>query len=135
MAAIENVLERLDRVRRCAGGWYARCPAHDDRSPSLKVAVGEEGKVLLNCKVGCRTEDILSELGLEWKHLFQSDDVPPPRPTASKRHNRSTEGTPLEGSDSLAIKDAHGRHSLSLPRTWVEFDDSGEVVHYELRKA
>ena len=39
---IDRVLERLERVRPSGGGWSARCPAHDDRKPSLSVTVADD---------------------------------------------------------------------------------------------
>jgi putative DNA primase/helicase len=43
-------------------GWAARCPAHDDSEPSLRVAIGEGGKALLKCRAGCSTMDVLSAM-------------------------------------------------------------------------
>ena len=37
---VDVVLSRLERVRRSGGSWVARCPAHEDRSPSLSVREG-----------------------------------------------------------------------------------------------
>jgi hypothetical protein len=37
-----ETLARLDGVRPCAGGYVARCPAHDDNDPSLSVREGEK---------------------------------------------------------------------------------------------
>src|SRR5262249_32479175 len=36
-------------------GWYgmAKCPAHDDRNPSLSIGEGKDGQVLVNCFAGC----------------------------------------------------------------------------------
>jgi len=35
----EKLISRLEGViARGPGKWYARCPAHEDRSPSLSVA-------------------------------------------------------------------------------------------------
>lgn len=39
-----------------------RCPAHDDRTPSLSVRVGRT-RLLLHCFSGCRAADILRALG------------------------------------------------------------------------
>jgi hypothetical protein len=39
-----------------------RCPAHDDRTPSLSVRVGAK-RLLLHCFAGCRVTDILRALG------------------------------------------------------------------------
>lgn len=72
-ATAEPLLSRLDRVKKSGDGWMARCPAHDDRTASLSVTEAPD-KVLVHCFGGCRTEDVLAAVGLEFKDLF------PPRP-------------------------------------------------------
>lgn len=68
---IENVLGRLEKVKqRASGQWSARCPAHDDKSPSLSVRETPEGAILLHCFAGCRVIDITSALNLEMSSLF-----------------------------------------------------------------
>ena len=65
------VLPRLDGVRRSATDNYmAKCPAHQDKSPSLSVASGVDGRVLIYCFGGCSTTDVLAAVGLELKDLF-----------------------------------------------------------------
>jgi putative DNA primase/helicase len=47
--------------------WMARCPAHEDRVPSLSISSGRNGKVLVRCHAGCDQRDvivILRERGL-----------------------------------------------------------------------
>jgi len=62
----QAVLNRLEGVRRAAGGYVARCPAHDDREPSLSLGEGTDGRLLLFCFAGCRFETILrAALALE----------------------------------------------------------------------
>jgi len=39
--------------RKAGGGWMARCPAHDDRTPSLSIRDADDGKVLVRCHTGC----------------------------------------------------------------------------------
>ncbi len=46
-ANIEDVLSALSGVKKIPNGWMARCPAHEDRSPSLSIALGEDGRVWL----------------------------------------------------------------------------------------
>jgi Toprim domain len=74
MAAIDRVLDRLDGVKRSGDGWEARCPAHDDRHASLSVAVGDDGRVLLNCHAGdgCSWQSIVDTLGLSPNDLFET---------------------------------------------------------------
>ena len=53
-------------VERLGGRWtgkggMCRCPAHDDRRPSLSVRVGAS-RLLLHCFAGCAASDILRAL-------------------------------------------------------------------------
>ena len=47
------------KTGRC---WMARCPAHDDREPSLSIATGKDGKVLLRCHAGCDQAQVIDAL-------------------------------------------------------------------------
>jgi hypothetical protein len=69
--AVQRVLERVDRVKPSGAGWSARCPAHDDRSASLSINEGDDGKVLLHCFAGCPPEAIVAKTGLTMAHLFR----------------------------------------------------------------
>jgi hypothetical protein len=72
-ALLEDVLNRLNGMRPLSRGWVARCPAHEDVVASLSVATGRDGRVLFHCHAGCRTEDVLTALGLNWSDLFTLD--------------------------------------------------------------
>ena len=48
--------------RRSGRGWSARCPAHDDRNPSLHILDGEDGRLLLWCFAGCSWEALRDAL-------------------------------------------------------------------------
>ena len=47
----------------------ACCPAHDDHSPSLSIAVDVEGRILLRCHAGCPTPAVVEALGLTMADL------------------------------------------------------------------
>ena len=49
--------------------WMARCPKHQDRSPSLSIREGQSGRILIRCFAGCTTGDILNKLGLSWADI------------------------------------------------------------------
>ena len=57
-----------ETIARALGGhragatWMARCPAHEDRSPSLSISVGKGGKVLVRCHAGCDQRDLIAAL-------------------------------------------------------------------------
>lgn len=47
--------------RKVGQGWTARCPAHDDREPSLSIR-DADGKVLVHCHAGCEQRDVIVAL-------------------------------------------------------------------------
>ena len=67
------VLSRLADAQPNGDGWKARCPAHDDRQPSLSIGEGDDGRALLNCFAGCSTESIVAAIGLTTADLFSRD--------------------------------------------------------------
>jgi energy-coupling factor transporter ATP-binding protein EcfA2 len=73
---IDQVVNRLDHVTKRGRGYIARCPAHDDGRPSLKIDSGDDGRVLLHCYAGCDYESILAAIDLRAVDLFE------PKPSA-----------------------------------------------------
>jgi putative DNA primase/helicase len=65
-----DFLKRLDRVTVSGKGWKARCPAHDDTTPSLSIAEGDDGRILVWCFAGCAAKEITSALGLRLADLM-----------------------------------------------------------------
>jgi len=61
--------------RRAGKHW--QCPAHEDASPSLSVAEGNDGMVLVHCFAGCTTQKVLWSLGLGVGLLFEPHPYPP----------------------------------------------------------
>src|SRR5215470_8877425 len=59
---LREVLASLKGVKKCGGGFSARCPAHDDKRSSLSVSEGRDGKLLLTCHAGCSFETILAAI-------------------------------------------------------------------------
>jgi len=47
---------------RAGATWMARCPTHDDRSPSLSISASKDGKVLVHCHAGCDQRDVIATL-------------------------------------------------------------------------
>src|SRR3954451_18886275 len=48
--------------RKVGTRWLARCPAHDDRQPSLAIAEARNGKVLVRCHAGCDQREVIAAL-------------------------------------------------------------------------
>ena len=105
---IEKVLSRLSGVRESAGQWVAYCPCrNDDRSQSLSVAEGKDGRVLMRCHRGspCAVPDICAAMELDVKELYPY--TPPVKET-----------TFVDG---------------KLTNTYSYYDESGELVFQVLR--
>lgn len=74
---VHELLTRLDGVRQTGQGrWIARCPAHQDRSPSLSIKEGTDSRVLVHCFSGCAVEDVLAAVGLTFSDLFPPRQPP-----------------------------------------------------------
>jgi|CXWL01.1.fsa_nt_gi hypothetical protein len=73
---VDALLARLDAVRPTPRGWTAKCPSHNDRSPSLSIAKGADGRILLHDFGGCSPIDIVAALNLEMKDLFTDSQTP-----------------------------------------------------------
>ncbi len=71
MTSVSKVLDRVSGLKQTgAGRWIARCPAHEDKSPSLSIRETDDGRVLLHDFGGCETGDVLAALGLGFADLF-----------------------------------------------------------------
>lgn len=73
--AVEDLLSRLDGVRqRGPRAWIAKCPAHQDKSPSLVISEIDDGRTLLYCHAQCGAKAVLGAVGLDWDVLFPLKD-------------------------------------------------------------
>jgi hypothetical protein len=72
--SIENLLQRLTKVKGGRGRWTACCPSHEDRSPSLAIRETEDGRILLKCFGGCSVQEIVGAIGMDIGELFPPDD-------------------------------------------------------------
>ena len=48
--------------KRNGRGWLCKCPSHDDRTPSLKIDTGRDGRTMLHCFAGCTFLEVRAEL-------------------------------------------------------------------------
>ena len=91
-----DIVQRLDHCREVKSGeWIARCPSHQDSSPSLTIKELSDGRVLIHCFAGCGALDVITAVGLDWGTLF------PPETEHYKGHRRNRH---TETVDSLVIE-------------------------------
>lgn len=81
---ISDLLACLPRPRKSRRGWVSRCPAHDDRVPSLSISEGDLG-LLLFCHAGCSIEAICEALGIPLRDLFYDTRPDPVRIRVAQR--------------------------------------------------
>ena len=96
---LENVLHALyqttgDQPKQSGTGWTSRCPAHDDTSPSLSIAEGDDCKALVNCFAGCTTEEIVAALGLAMRDLMPCRGDNRPRLVHRRQQTESHKRSP-----------------------------------------
>jgi hypothetical protein len=97
MTPTERVLAALrdhgHEPKRAGAGWTSRCPAHDDRNPSLSINVGEDGRALVNCHAGCSTDAVCGAIGLRVSDLFPPDPSGRNGRTPKPRRRSDGDGT------------------------------------------
>jgi hypothetical protein len=77
MSKLDAILSRLDGVKKTSSGYIARCPAHNDKGPSLSLKENERGNVILHCFAGCSHVDVVESIGLKESDLFAESRLTP----------------------------------------------------------
>lgn len=118
----QTLLLRLSGVRQNGPGkWMAKCPAHDDRSPSLSIRQTDDGKILLHCWSGCDSEAILAAIGLGWKDLYPDKWQEAEARTLAHGHRRRQKSLA-----DIALKD-YARNVLDIAATDLEAGRTHDV--------
>lgn len=66
---INNLLGKLEGVKRISNGYTSMCPAHKDTHRSLSITATKDNTALLYCHAGCDYKAILSVLGISEKPI------------------------------------------------------------------
>lgn len=104
---IDDFLAHLDRPRKTSRGWTAKCPSHQDRSPSLSIREGDDGRLLVRCFGGCSAAEIVGAMGLSLKDLFP--DEGPDRSKlreASRRREAERQADKIESQRMAVFREA-----------------------------
>lgn len=108
-AALQSLLERAQNVQENGSGWRVSCPLPDhgkgraDFDPSVNVDVGQDGAILVNCRAGCSTENIVEAWGLSMADLFE-------------HRNGYRAGEKLGGGGSYTSSETRSTHQRSTDR-------------------
>jgi putative DNA primase/helicase len=60
-------MNAVEITKALKGSWHgsygtARCPAHHDKTPSLSISIGNDGKTLVKCHAGCSQDAVIGAL-------------------------------------------------------------------------
>ena len=73
---INEILSHFECVKKESENRYsARCPAHNDKNPSLSIYINKDW-VYLKCYAGCTQDEILKAVGLNSKDLYVGEKKP-----------------------------------------------------------
>jgi hypothetical protein len=128
---VQAVLDRLEKVRKSGKGWTALCPAHDDRSASLSVGEGQDGRALVTCHANCSFEEIASAIGFAVADFFPPREkpvsFPPPRRVSPNGSHEHATARDVE-------EPGEDRRNWPIVATYDYTDATGAVVFQVLRK-
>lgn len=125
-----DIAKALGGATRSGRGWLARCPApghgqgRGDRTPSLSLADGDGGKLLVHCHAGCDPRDVLAEL--RERNLLDEPD----RDARPWRSARDTAPHPAAGM--LATID-HQAKPGEIVATYGYHDEAGALLFQVVR--
>lgn len=92
MKPFDNLVHRLQSVKQASAfpgerRALALCPAHDDHHPSCDVRELADERVLVKCRTGCGSLEIVKAVGLELSDLYPKNlrIAPVGRKGASRR--------------------------------------------------
>jgi hypothetical protein len=101
------VVTLLDAISAARAGRTVsiRCPAHDDRNPSLSVRpAGASGWIRLKCFKGCGLEEVLGSVGLDRRYL-----APPRNKAGWHLDSVRSRPFPIHGPTGSKVDDDGGR--------------------------
>jgi hypothetical protein len=130
---IAAVLDALTRAgctpKRHGDAWSARCPAHDDRDPSLSIGIGTDARVLLHCHAGCPAEAIVGTLGLAMRDLMPTPMGETRRLPAQRKS--ASDATFATSDEAIAVLERkHGAFAARWAYTDAQGVSVGEVVRW-----
>ena len=126
---LNEILQRLDKVRRFGDRYRAICPVHDGNNPTALSLKEDQGKVLIHCHVcGAKGSEVVQAVGLSESALFNDE----PQKTGGKGYfSKDQREQALEDAYFISIYDKelskghkpsleeYRRYKLSLQRVKV----------------
>ena len=103
------------------GEYLCKCPAHDDRTASLCIGTGADGRILVKCQAGCDTRDVVKAMGLKMSDLYPEGS----KPAASGQRKPASRPVPPPPPSNGPIKQ---KPLGKLVKVYPYTDESGAVL-------
>jgi 5S rRNA maturation endonuclease (ribonuclease M5) len=113
---------RVTKGPTSSGEYLCKCPAHDDRTASLCIGTGADGRILVKCQAGCATQDVVKAMGLKMSDLYPEGSKPA---ASGKRKSASKPAPPPAPPVNGPIKQ---RPLGKLVKVYPYTDESGAVL-------
>lgn len=134
-----NEIVSIFDAKPSKGGFIAHCPSHDDKTPSLSISEGTDGKILMKCFAGCSVEKICADMRINLSDLFVKP-LPPPESVAPTQRKLDTTYDYVDADGKLLFqvcryvpKDFRQRRpDPENPETWLWNMQGVERVLYRL---
>lgn len=124
---LSDFLSRLKVLRTSASGEsMCRCPAHDDKTASLSVGMGDKG-IVLKCMAGCDTKSVLAAMNLTLKDLFKEQKASPAAPKAAAKAAEKAAPEAAPAREYMAYADAYG-HLGQVEKVYPYQDEDGKLL-------
>lgn len=107
------------------GGYLARCPAHADSRPSLRIWRGDDHKARITCRAGCAPDAVIAAAGLTWPDMFNVSGV---GATVPKERPALVSGQHAEQLQAYTLR-ASVRFQDAAAYAWRRFGISHEQAH------
>ena len=131
--ALTLIEERLQaagkKVKRSGNKLNAQCPAHDDSTPSFSATYGTQRDIVMHCFAGCKPDDILRSLNIEWTDFGESN--PKERPIDQWVY-KNVDGKPLFRVVKLPGKQFKQHAYIAATGEWAKKLGDTERVPYRL---
>jgi len=140
-AFVDHMRTRGAVVAQIGRRTVLSCSGHEDHQPSLDVAEGRDGRVLLYCRAGCSTADVVRGAGLRLADLFATPAptraTPRLSPLAQARADMLALGRRqgwarsldrYEAADAAKVADRMRQaETLDTPETWERLAELARV--------
>ncbi len=94
---IDQIIQKLDSVKKSGQGYRSRCPVHGSKGQTLSVTEKDGGYIVAHCfSCGAGGVELVEALGLPISILFPEDNYIPPTITKAMRSENIFDGIVLE---------------------------------------